>query len=332
MSGKTCSLSPQRQSATINPKLRLPLPEGSLSRTQENEFYLHSRLSLTDAAIEGVTLEAMCILCDCSTMRLTVDLGNGIKGMIPKEEVCFSPTGEETKDIAIITRVGKPIQFKVVELCENERGEVVAILSRRAAQREAYNELMGNLRCGNIIPAKVTHLEPFGAFCDIGCGIISLLTVDRISVSRISHPSDRFRPGEMIYALISTIEESGRIYLTHRELLGTWEENAAEFSAGQTVTGIIRSIEEYGVFVELAPNLAGLAEPFEGASPGDSCSVYIKSILPDRMKIKLVMIDTCGTAEKMPLRYYIDPTQISHLSRWQYSPKSSKKLVETVFD
>jgi small subunit ribosomal protein S1 len=265
-------------------------------------------------------------------MQLTVDLGNGIRGVLPKNEVCYSPIDEETKDIAVITRVGKPIQFKVTSLTENERGETVAHLSRRAAQREAYESMRATLCPGDIIPARITHLEPFGAFCDIGCGIISLVTVDKISVSRISHPSDRFHVGESIHAVVSSIEDSGRIYLTHRELLGTWEENAAFFRAGQTVTGIIRSVEDYGVFVELSPNLAGLAEPFEGAVPGDACSVYIKSILPDRMKIKLVMIDTCGPAKKMPYTYFIDPEQIEHLSYWRYSPSSSLKTVETVFD
>ena len=81
--------------------------------------------------------------------------------------------------------------------------------------------------------------------------------------------------------------ENRRITLTHRELLGTWEENAALFAAGETVRGIVRSVEPYGVFIELAPNLSGLAENREGLTPGTPVSVYIKSILPQRMKIKL---------------------------------------------
>ncbi|MGL0910084.1 hypothetical protein ACSTB0_13670, partial [Faecalibacterium wellingii] len=44
-------------------------------------------------------------------------------------------------------------------------------------------------------------------------------------------------------------------------LLGTWEENAAGFTVGETVVGIVRSVEEYGTFIEIAPNLAGLAHP-----------------------------------------------------------------------
>ena len=66
----------------------------------------------------------------------------------------------------------------------------------------------------------------------------------------------------------------------------------SQFSAGETVAGIVRSVEPYGIFVELTPNLAGLAEVKEGVIPGQQASVYIKSILPARMKIKLIIIDT----------------------------------------
>lgn len=288
---------------------------------------LRSRAAVEEAMRRGTTVEAMCVLCDCTTMQLTVDLPDGIRGIIPREEAGYG----EIKDIAIITRVGKPVQFKVTELYENERGETVAVLSRRAAQRECVMRYIEKLTTGDIIPARVTHLEPFGAFCDIGGGIVSLLTVDRISVSRISHPADRFRNGELINVVVQSIEEDGRIYLTHRELLGTWEENAALFSAGQTVTGIVRSVEDYGVFVELAPNLAGLAEAYEGARAGDACSVYIKSLIPERMKIKLVLIDICGRAEAGSYRYFIDTTEIRHISEWRYSPPGCGKVIESIF-
>lgn len=298
-------------------------PEGALRSFKDPGT--RSRAYLEHALEHGITLESMCLMCDCTTMQLSVELPDGMHGVIPKSEVCYQSDGSEIKDIAIITRVGKPVQFKICEICGD-----TAILSRRAAQKECFDEYISALIPGDIIPARVTHLEPFGAFCDIGCGLVSLLTVDKISVSRISHPSDRFASGEYIDAVVASVEESGRIYLSHRELLGTWEENAAGFSPGQTVTGIIRSVENYGIFVELTPNLAGLSETFEGAKPGDKCSVYIKSILPERMKIKLVMIDTCGPAEVQPFRYYID-SSVAHIDRWVYSPDGCRKTVESVF-
>ena len=165
------------------------------------------------------------------------------------------------------------------------------MLSRRAAQQECVKEFLLQLNAGDIVDAKVTHLEHFGAFVDIGCGVVSLLSIDCISVSRITHPHDRFSVGDNIKAVIKSVDpESGRIYVTHKELLGTWEENAANFAVGQTVAGIVRSVEDYGIFVELTPNLAGLAEYKEGVSVGQTAAVYIKNMVKERMKIKLVPV------------------------------------------
>ncbi len=308
------------------------VPEGALAKTPECAMYLRNRRSLEEAVEDCATVEAQCVMCDCTSMQLSVELPDGIHGIIPRSEACYPLAEEHVKDIAIITRVGKPVQFKITAITENENGEVTAHLSRRAAQKECYEKYISKLSRGDIIPARITHLEPFGAFCDIGCGIVSLLTVDKISVSRISHPSDRFYNGEYIDVIVQSNSDYGRIYLTHRELLGTWEENVSQFFTGQTVTGIIRSVEEYGVFVELAPNLAGLAELYPDARPGETCSVYIKSILPERMKIKLVIIDTCGPSDVTPCRYYIDTSKVKHISHWQYSPEGCSKNVETDFD
>jgi small subunit ribosomal protein S1 len=142
-----------------------------------------------------------------------------------------------------------------------------------------------------------------------------------------------------IRAVIRSIE-NGRINLSHKELLGTWEQNASLFAVGQTVTGIIRSVENYGAFVELTPNLAGLSEVRgeEHANElkrliGHSASVYIKSILPERMKIKLVLIDSWQEPLPRPeLRYFIDTASVRHMDRWQYSPDGSRKLIESVFE
>lgn len=312
------------------------LPEGLLSPLPENREYLASAAGLERAMNEGVILEATVLLCD-TAMRLHVDLGC-MRGIIERGEAVATRRGEVVKDIAIITRVGKPICFKVLGFTR-ERGEVVAILSRRAAQIECLRSYLGDLITGDIIPARVTHLENFGAFVDIGCGIPSLLSVDQISVSRISHPSDRLAAGDDIFVVVSLIQpDEERIFVSMRELLGTWEENAAHFEAGQTVAGIVRSVESYGVFVELAPNLAGLAELREErgdrslATVGQYAAVYIKSIIPERMKIKLVLIDSYrGAPPSRSLTYYIDGNVTKHIDAWRYSPLGAAKIVETVF-
>lgn len=306
------------------------MPEGLLYDTPQNREYISSLPGLERAMREGKILEAPAAMCD-SEMNLYIDLGS-VRGVMPREEVALCRAGEELKSIAVITRVGKPVCFKVTSISE-ERGMPIAHLSRRAAQIECKREYLGDLLPGDIVPAKVTHMESFGAFVDIGCGIVSLLTIDCISVSRIAHPSDRFAAGEYIPVVIRTVDrESDRIFVSHRELLGTWEENAAAFSATQTVSGIVRSIEDYGIFVELAPNLAGLAECKSGVKVGDVASVYIKSILPQRMKIKLVLIDSAsGTCSPIKRKYYINTNEVTHIDRWRYSPECCSRVVESVF-
>ena len=186
-------------------------------------------------------------------------------------------------------------------------GKPHLILSRRAAQAQAIAWLLENARPGAILPARVTHLERFGAFVDLGCGFTSLVPLERISAARISHPADRFAVGQDILVTVTAVDiPACRIYLSHKELLGTWLENAAAFAPGDTVTGVVRSVQDYGLFIELTPNLSGLAEWRQGLSPGDSVSVYIKSIRPESRKIKLQVIRRLGRARgPSPLRYFI---------------------------
>ena len=311
-------------------------PEGLLEKTKENKEALASVAGLERAQRQGQILEAPVLLCD-SQMRLHVDLGV-MRGIILREEAVYCRHGEPIKDIAIITRVGKTVAFKILQFAE-ENGERIALLSRREVQRDCALNYLNTLLPGDIIPARVTHLENYGAFLDIGCGVSSLLSIDCISVSRITHPRDRLRCGMLLYVAVKSIDRTlDRIFVTLKELLGTWEENAARFEAGETVVGHVRSIESYGIFVELTPNLAGLAElRGSGNAPircsvGDTAAVYVKSILPERMKIKLVIIDAYASNDlPEPLQYYIDPHRQTHIDRWEYSPPVSTRLVETIF-
>lgn len=306
-------------------------PEGMLAATERNYEHVASLEGLERAMAIGAIVEAPVTLCD-HEFNLHVNLGGGVRGIIPKKEACFTEYGEEMKDIAILTRVGKFVSFKVMGFTGDENGKI-AVLSRRAAQQECMENYIKALLPGDIIPTKITHLENFGAFVDIGCGIASLLSIDSISVSRISHPSARLSVGDYIYTAVKSIDERGRIYVTLRELLGSWSENAAEFKEGQTVRGIVRSVESYGVFIELRPNLAGLAEYRDDVYAGQSAAVYIKSIIPDKMKIKLIIIDAQDEShEKTPLEYFINPDTVEHIDSWRYSPPEAKRVIETVFN
>ena len=274
----------------------------------------------------GTIIEARVSVCT-SSHDLIIDLPCA-KGVISREDGALGIPEGKTRDIALISRVNKIVCFKVRELNSGSDGSLTAKLSRREAQEECQRNYIEKLRAGDIIEAKVTHLEQFGSCVDIGCGIPSLIPIDTISVSRIAHPSDRMRVGQMIYAAVKS-NESARICLTHKELLGTWEENAADYEVGETVSGIVRSVESYGIFVELTPNLAGLAETRDGITAGMHVSVYIKAIIPEKMKVKLVIVDSCDSHDEvLDFKYRF---RESHINKWRYSPEQSDKIIESIF-
>ena len=298
------------------------LPEGELYKNPSNALHTASLSALEEMQKKGTIAEAVCILCD-SSHNLIVDLGFA-HGIIPRNEGAIGIENGTTRDIALISRVNKPVCFTVKKI---EHGTIY--LSRREAQEKCLKNYISTLKCGDVINARVTHLEAFGAFVDIGCGLPSLVPIDLISVSRISHPSDRFVVGQNIKAVVKTIEND-KITLSHKELLGTWRENADMYAMGETVTGIVRSVEEYGIFVELSPNLAGLAEVKDGVEAGNMVSVYIKAIIPEKMKVKLIIVDNFTTENKKPLPYkYFDDS--NHIDSWVYSTEECSKNIRTDF-
>ena len=234
------------------------------------------------------------------------------------------------RDIAVLTRVGRPTCFVIEGLDTDEDGTPCYRLSRAEAQRLCKAEYLDTLSPGDILPCTVTHIEPFGAFCDVGCGISALLPIDCMSVSRISSPADPSKRRAADFVCHQEPDGAGALCAGPiRELLGTWAENAARFTVGETVVGIVRSVEEYGTFVEIAPNLAGLAESCSGLAPGQAVSVYIKNILPEKMKIKLVIVNhALSQPHRFELRYFITE---GHLDRWVYSTPECPKRIETDF-
>ncbi len=307
--------------------MKLFKPEGQIISTEENKKYLSSPFALRDAFYSEAFIEGRVTRCD-SEHNLHVDLGC-MKGIIPRNEGAVGIEEGTVRDIALISRVNKPVVFVVTGFRTDLSGSTVAMLSRRRVQQECAQSYVSSLKAGDVIPATVTHIEGFGVFCDIGAGLSALMPIDSISVSRIPHPGARFTAGQNIFAVVRSVDENGRITLSHKELLGTWEENAAKFSVGETVPGIVRSVEKYGIFVELSPNLAGLAEFSEGIEPGSHAGVYIKSIIPSKMKIKLIIVDSFDADYPVePPEYFIDS---GHIDRWVYSPAESDKIIESEF-
>lgn len=302
-------------------------PEGQLISEKSNREAMESPAALREACYASTILESRALLCD-REHNLKVDLGC-MYGIIPHNEGAIGIDDGSVRDIALISRVNKPVVFRITGFSFDENGKEYAILSRKSVQEDCMKNYVSLLKSGDVIKARVAHMENFGVFLDIGAGINGLLPIDSISVSRIPHPSVRFSPGQMIKVIVKSVDDMGRLTFSHKELLGTWEQNAGEFTPGETVPGIVRSIENYGIFVELAPNLAGLAEYAPGIQTGSYAGVYIKSIVPERMKIKLIIVDSFDAEYPNPqIKYY---TESDHIDHWIYSPDKCQKVIESVF-
>lgn len=258
---------------------------------------------------------AMCTKCD-ELHNLHVDLGT-LKGIIPREEVAPEISADHKNEYAILSRVGKPVCFQVLQF----RSDDTVLLSRKAAMLDARSFFLNTLRTGDILPARIVNTASFGAFCDIGCGFTALLPIQRCCISRLQTTAELFHPGQPVCAAVLDIkEQDGRIVLSTRELFGTWDENATHYRQGQTVTGTVRSVMPYGIFVELTPNLSGLAEQAPNIVPGDRVSVYLRAILPEKHKIKMNILEKISAPPvNTAPEFYITS---GHISNWSYFPGS----------
>lgn len=146
---------------------------------------------------------------------------------------------------------------------------------------------------GQIVEGTVTGIKPYGAFIKIDNDTVGLAFIEDLSVVRIKSPEERVKIGQKVKCMVKEINtETGKINLSYKDCLGTWEENIENFKEGTTVKGIVRDTEKNknGIFIELAPNLVGMTEYTENISYGQTVDVFIKKILPDKKKVKLIIV------------------------------------------
>lgn len=254
-----------------------------------NKINNNNMNDISNALKNGKIIEGLVNKCD-SNYNLYVNLGNDITGVIPRTEIeaiNTEKTGYPKPNICM-NKVNKVVQVKIKKI-ENEK----IILSRKEVGTEAINWIKNELHEGTIVYGIVKNIRPYGVFVEIGGGIVGLLHIEDISVARIKTPLERFEVGQKINIMIKYIDkELNRVILTYKELLGTWEENVKYFEEGSTVIGIARETEKFknGIFIELKPNLVGMADYKENIEYGQKVRVYIKKIIPEKRKIKLNLI------------------------------------------
>ena len=221
--------------------------------------------------------------------NLHIKMNDGMLGIMPREEVEALNLDENglPKTNLCTGKVNKFIQFKVKEKNKNN-----FVLSRKAVQEEVLNSVKSDLKEGQVVNGIVKNITPYGAFVDIGGGIVGLVHIEDLSVARIKTPYERIKIGQKLNIVVKSIDRDlGRINLSYKERFGSWEENANNFKVGMKIKGIIRETEKNkkGIFIELTPNLVGMVEYKDGLIYGEKIDVTIKKIDYDKKKIKLII-------------------------------------------
>lgn len=303
-------------------------PEGVFENLEERNR-MYSIEELEDALKTGKILHGRVkeVTID---LALVIEMGSGIEAKIEFNDLEYSPIGKATKPVAAASKIGKQVNFKVISVGTVDNKYKIK-LSRADAMREAYENYVSKLKIGDIIDARINHIEKYGAFCDVACGLTYLLPIENLCITRIANASVALRDVKDIKAVVSAINKDNMLVLSHKELLGTWEEEASKFKPGQIVEGVVHGIEDYGIFIGLTPNLSGLAEHTNGLEVGDIVAVYIKTIVPSKMKIKLSIANhEHGDVDQGPLHFEYKVTD-GHIDQWVYNPEDCQKEIKTVF-
>ncbi len=239
---------------------------------------------------EKATLQGLVKKCD-EDYNLYIEFENNLTGIMPRKEVeaINIEKGGFPKTNLCTGKVNKFVQFKIKEA----KDENHIIVSRKEVQTEALEWIKKKLKIGEKVTGIVKGIKPYGAFIEIGGGVVGLVYIEDLSVARIKTPYERLKIGQKADFIVKSIDRNtGKVILSYKEMLGSWEENAKKFLPGTKTKGIVRETEQNknGIFIELMPNLVGMAEYKEGVEYGQIVDVYIRKIDNQRKKIKLNII------------------------------------------
>lgn len=145
-------------------------------------------------------LEAKVTECD-ENYNLLLDFGENKKGIINRNEIEL--IGKNDKTNISTSKVNKYVQFKVKGIDESNN----YILSRKDVEQDAITWLKNDVKEGNVLKGIVKSIQPYGAFVEIGGGVVGLVHIEDMSVARIKSPKERLHIGQKINIMVKSIDK-----------------------------------------------------------------------------------------------------------------------------
>ncbi len=189
---------------------------------------------------------------------------------------------------------GSKMDVRVIDVNEAEEKLIV---SEKAVWEDAQKNVLSQYRVGSVVEGEVTALADFGAFVKFD-SLEGLVHISEIAWQRIDHPRDLLKIGQTVKAEIIGIEGS-KIFLSMKKLVeDPWKNVVARYNIGSLVEGTVLKVNPFGFFVELDPEIHGLAhvselsvkpvtDVNEIAKEGDKLTFRIVSIEPDEHRLGL---------------------------------------------
>ncbi|MFH1404993.1 MAG: S1 RNA-binding domain-containing protein [Patescibacteria group bacterium] len=229
---------------------------------------------------------------------------NNVTGFLPVSQL--SPEhyprvsgGDKSKILEKLkSYVGSTMKVRVIDVNESDEKLIV---SEKNVWEEQQKGVIEQYKVGDAIEGEVTALADFGAFVKFDA-LEGLVHISEIAWQRIDHPRDILKIGQMIKAEIIGIEGS-KIFLSMKKLIeDPWMDVVKRYNIGETVKGKILKVNPFGFFVELDPEIHGLAhvselsdKPIEDVEilgkPGDEMEFTIVSIEPNEHRLGLSLKD-----------------------------------------
>jgi small subunit ribosomal protein S1 len=189
-----------------------------------------------------------------------VELEEGIEGLIHVSEMSWT---RKIRHPSKVVSVGDEVEAAVLDIKPESRR---ISLGMKQVVPNPWDVISEKYPVGTTIEGKIKNITDFGLFIGIDEGIDGLIHISDISwTKRIKHPSEIYKKGEMIQAIVLDIDkENERFSLGIKQLqIDPWETVAERYEVGREITGTVTNVTDFGVFIELEEGIEGLVHVSE---------------------------------------------------------------------